>query len=747
MANATGFTIALLSVLLMAGAGSAIAQDSLQIEEIVVTAQKREQSLQDVPVSVTAIDAETIERFGFESTGDIARLSSSFTVIESNNKTNSAFSIRGIGTNLFGIGLEQAVAVIVDDVAKLQQGQGLTNMADVERVEVLRGPQSTLFGKSSSAGVINITTKGPSEEFEGSIDVTATDENSHRILASISGPIGDNAGYRLIAHTSETDGWVTNLATDVDDFNGSESTGVSGKLHWDITNTIELQVKAYSTKEDSNCCARVFSSLAPSAALFGLIPQPLFAAGITPSDDNTTVRMDTLPNSDNDSQGISARLSVDIGEFEFVSITSYDEWKYTNSEDVDLSELDILGLLSGGFLSGGFFSDSIRELEFFSQEIRLLSPAYENYDYLIGFYYSDNDVDRSFFRNIPIAPANFDANAGNENYAVFGQLNWRPSERTTISTGLRYQAEEISAEVTDFAVAMPSAIIANDNDDAVTGKISLQRFIGDDSMVFASYTRGHKAQAYDITAGFNQADADNPIKPESVDSFEFGVKTTLLNERLRLNVIAFHATYDDFQVQIIDTTGPTVEFRKANVGELETTGIEFESLALLSENLSLIFNAAYIDAVVNDYTGAECYRDQTPAEGCVGGLQTVDDGDLPNSPEWKYTLALEYQRGLGNLPFDLFGNALYVWQDEIAFGLTQNPRLREDAYGIANFRFGIVDKADRYELSLFVNNAFDESYRSDLADIGVLTGNQEALFHITPRRSERYSGINARYRF
>ena len=747
MAKVARCTVALLSVFFTLSAGNAIAQEGLQIEEIVVTAQKREESIQDVPVSVTAIGADTIEGFGFESTGDLARLSSSLTVIESNNKTNSAFSIRGIGTNLFGIGLEQGVAVIVDDVAKVQQGQGLTNMVDVERVEVLRGPQSTLFGKSSSAGVISITTKGPSEEFEASIEVTATDENAHRILASVSGPIGDNAGYRLTAHTSETDGWVTNLATGADDFNGSESKGFSGRLDWGITDTVQLQVKAYSDKEESDCCARVFSSLAPTAALFGFIPQGVFAAGITPSDDNTRVRMDSLPNSDNESQGISARLSVDIGEFELLSITSYDEWEYTNTEDVDLSELDILSLLTGGFLSGGFFSDSIRELDFISQEFRLLSPAYENYDYLLGVYYSDSDVDRYFFRNIPIAPANFNANAGNENFAVFGQFNWRPSGKTTISTGLRYVTEEISTEVTDFAVPMPTAIKADDDDDAVTGKVSIQRFIGQDSMLFASYTRGHKAQAYDITAGFTQAKADNPIKPESVDSFELGVKTTLWDDRLRLNMTAFHATYDDFQVQTIDTSGPIIEFRKANVGELETRGVELESHAVLSESLDLIFNAAYIDAAVNDYTGAECYRDQTPAQGCVGGLQTVDGGNLPNSPELKFTIALQYQQGLGDLPFDLYANALYVWQDEIAFGLTQNPRLREDSYGVTNVRVGIIDKSDRYDVSLFVNNAFDESYRSDLADIGVLTGNQEALFHITPRNSERYAGINARFRF
>ena len=740
----SGLVVAALTTL---GANTIFAQDDLVIEEIIVTAQKREQSIQDVPVSITAINAEMIEDLGLQNTGDITRIAPSLTVIESNNKTNSAFSIRGIGTNLFGIGIEQGVAIIVDDVALIQQGQGLANMVDVERIEVLRGPQSTLFGKASSAGVINITTKGPSDEFEGLIELTATEENYDKILASISGPISDKVSYRLTAHTAELDGWVQNLVSGVDDFNGEESQGFSAKLYWEINDNVNLQLKAYNRKEDSECCARVLGGFGPGAKFIGMLPQSVFAAGITADSENRTVRYDTLPKSDNDSQGVSARLSVNIGDFQLVSITASDEWDYSNSEDVDLGELDVMAMLTGGLLHGGWFSDSLRELEFFSQELRLLSPMYDNYDYLLGFYYSDAEVDRSFFRNLPIAPANFVAYAGNENYAFFGQLNWRPSDLTTVSMGLRYVSEEMSTEVKDFAAATPITYVADDDDNAVTGKISVQHSLNNDSMIFGSYTRGHKAQAYDITAGFNQYNADNPIKSESADAFEIGLKKSLLDKRMQLNVTAFHATYDDFQVQTAITSGPTIIFRKANVGELETSGIELDSQVLLSEEFSLIFNAAFIDAVVNDYRGAQCYRDQTETQGCIADFQTVDGGDLPNSPDWKYTVALQYEKGLSNLPFDFYANALYVWQDEIQFGLSQSPVLREDSYGIANLRMGIVDKNDRYEVAAFVNNVFDKSYRSELIDFGVLFGNVEALVHITPRNAERYVGINAKYKF
>ena len=129
------------------------------------------------------------------------------------------------------------------------------------------------------------------------------------------------------------------------------------------------------------------------------------------------------------------------------------------------------------------------------------------------------------------------------------------------------------------------------------------------------------------------------------------------------------------------------------------------------------------------------------------GFQTVDGGELPNSPGWKYTIALEHQQGLVNLPFDRYANVLYVWQDEISFGLSQAPFLKEDSYSIANLRFGIVDKEDHYEVTAFVNNVFDESYRSELIDFGVLFGNTTALVHITPRNAERYAGLTAKYKF
>jgi len=725
---------------------SAQGREDLILEEVIVVAQKREQNVQDIPVSVTAVNAETIAQLGIQNTADIVRLAPSLTVIESNHKANSSFSIRGIGTNTYGIGVEQAVATIIDDVALVQQGQSLANLVDVERIEILRGPQSTLFGKASSAGVINITTKQPSEEFEGTVELTATDEEAHNVLGSISGPLGDSLGYRLTGFWNDRDGYIQNLTEGYEDLNGEESQGFRGKLRWAISDTAEATLNAHYSEGESQCCGMNFDDVDPEAKFLGFIPED-FLVGITPSPENRKIRQDTLPNEENDSQGASLRLSFDIGEFNLISVTAYDEWEYINNEDVDFGDLDVLKYLTGGTQHGGFAAHGERDSEFVSQELRLLSPSYDKYDYLLGFYYSDSDINRSFFRVLPLAPADWAGSSGSEYYAIFGQFNWRFTGETSLSLGLRYFEEEISATFTDFADPGAADIDTSDSDDDVVGKISLQHFLDDYSMIFVSYTRGYKGQAYDVTVGFDEEKAENPVAPEISDSYELGLKSTFWDQRMQLNLTAFYAIYDDFQVQTTDATSPVIEFNLDNVGELETQGVELESVALLSEQFTFTFNAAYIDAAVNEFAGAQCYPGQAEEEGCVDGRQDIDNGTLPTSPEWKYTAILDYQLELNSAPFDFFANVLYTWQDEVIFNINQHPLLREDSYGITNLRAGIIDKSNRYEVTAFVNNAFDESYRGQMGDLRPLYDGKKAVIHVIPRNAQRYWGVKVKFNF
>ena len=743
-ALARAVTLALASTLL---APTVLAQ-ARQLEEVIVTAQKRAESAQNVPVALTAISSDIIEKLGINQTQDLVKLAPSLTVGQGDNKQNSGFRLRGVGTSAYSIGVEQSVAVIVDGVSTVQAGQSLANLVDVERIEILRGPQSTLFGKSASAGVISVVTKAPASEFEGSIELTLTDDDEEKVLASVSGPISDSLAYRLTGHWSDRDGFVDNLSIG-EDVNGEESKGLRGKLQWDASDTTEVVLTGYYSESESTCCALTWADLDPEAQVFGFVPGEV-APGITPSDKNLDFRSDDGPVTETENSGANLRINMSIGDFTLTSITAVDEWQYKNDGDVDFSNVDVFGFFTAGAVNGGFFSFSDVTTDFFSQEIRLSSPSYDNFDYLIGLYYAEADTDRSFQRNVGLGifEADWDTTASTESLAIFGQATWRFTEATSVTVGLRWNDEEISVDFADNT-AEPAAQMSGSNSDMeMLGNVSLQHFLAEDIMVYARYASGYKGQAYDISTGFSQDKADTPVAPETSDAYEIGFKSTLLDNRLQLNAAAFYTEYQNFQAQSSKLVDGELIANLNNVGELETKGIELDALALIGDNLTLTFGAAYIDATIEKFDGASCYGGQTPETGCVGGLQDVAGGELPNSPEWKFNVMADYQWELANMPFYGFANFSYVWQDEVRFSLLQNPLTDHDSYGVGDLSFGINERAnDRYRVTAFVNNVTDENYRSGLGDLRGLYGQKTALANIFSRNSQRYYGVRVKFSF
>ena len=739
------------SCLLFTAALSAISFEALAqrpvIEEVMVTAQKREQNAQDIPVALTAIDADTIEEAGIQTTQDVVRLAPSLTVNEANHKQTSSFSIRGVGTNVYGTGVEQGVALLVDDVAAVQPGQTLGSLVDIERIEVLRGPQSTLFGKNASAGVISITTKAPSDTFEGAVEATATDDDEAALVGSVAGPITDVLRYRLTGKWSDRDGYINNLTPGASDKHDAKVRNARAKLDWDVSDTVLMELGAYYMYDKAKCCSFTWYEMPEGNSILGS-PVGYPAEGIKPGDDNFDFRGDDGPYSKSESTGGYVRFNVEVSEFELVSITALDAWNYDVREDTDFSDLDVLGYFTGGQEHGGWYSTSDINTNFFSQELRLLSPSYDKYEYLVGLYYADAETKQDFFRNLSIARSDFYTKAETKSLSVFGQFTWRFTEATSANAGLRWLNEQISADSINYLEPVPEKVSGDDSDSPVVGKVSLQHFLSTEVMAYVSYAHGYKGQAFDLVQGrFDETKATNPVESESSDSYEIGVKSTLWEQRLQLNATAFYTTYDDFQVQRTELIDGVAVFGLDNVGELETKGVELESLALLGENVALTLNASYIDATVNDYTGAACYGGQTEAEGCIGNLQDVDNGKLPVSPKWKYSAMLDYRIPFESLPFNGFANIIYTWQDDVIFNINQDPVSSQDSYGIANLRIGLNDKGERYRLTFFVNNLFDETYAGSRFNVSGLYQPYPAIGQILPRNAQRYAGVQAKYNF
>ena len=729
---------------------TAVAQER-QLEEVLVTAQKRAENLQDVPVAVTAISAKDLEIMGIEDSSDLIRASASLTYNEGGDKQTSTFRIRGIGTAVWSVSVEPSVAVVIDNVSQVQSAQAFTNLVDVERVEVLRGPQSTLFGKNASAGLINVVTKKSSDVFEGFVESSYTDDEEFRVKGALSGPLGDTLGYRVTSYYTDYDGYAKNLHFNNEDINGRESKGVRGRLDWAPGDDLDISLIAFYTEDDDDCCAPTHRSVAPGAAFTGLIPFQLMNPLTNPSKSNRDPEVDNPPNAETEDKGFSLQADWQLGGHTLTSITSYNDYSYEFDEDFDWSGFDLYGFLGMAPLSGGVVNHSLMETDLVTQELRLLSPSDGDWEYLVGLYYADADTDIDSERVFPLAYSVWNASTGTETIAAFGQVTWRASEKTHLTLGARYNYEEISVDY--YNEAVNADFSDDDDDDEVLGKLSVQHFLDEDSMLYASITTGYKGGAYQVSGAEDQDEAGDPIDPETSVSYEIGAKTALLDRRLQFNATAFYSEYDDYQGQSTEFENNELRSTLTNVGELETKGVEVDAVALLGEHLTLTLSAAWIDATIEDYKGAQCYPGQTEEQGCeelIPGtrVQDLSGKDLNNSPDWKFALGAQYDVPLASLPFDGFMTASYTWQDEVNFSLSNNPATVHDSYGVANLSLGITERNNnRYSVTVFVNNVFDEEYAAGIADVSPIYGGAKTLMHILPRSAERYAGVRVRLGF
>jgi len=728
-----------------------------QLEEVLVTAQKRAESLQDIPVAVTAISAKDLEIMGIQDSVDLTRASASLTYNEGGDKQTSTFRIRGIGTAVWSISVEPSVAVVIDNVSQVQAAQAFTNLVDVERVEVLRGPQSTLFGKNASAGLINVATKKSSDITEGFVEASYTDDEELRFKGSLSGPLGDNLGYRITGYYTDFPGYAENLHMNNEDINGREGQGFRGRLDWAATDDLDISLIAFSTKDEDDCCAPTHRHVAPGATFSGLpfLPFELMNPLTNPSESNGDPEVDNPPDAETKDKGFSLQADWRLGEHTLTSITAYNDYSYEFAEDFDYSGYDfssnsIVGILYPDLPSGGIVNYSLMEAELFSQELRLLSPSDGDWEYLIGLYYADAETDKDSERTSPLYYSVWNASTGNETKAVFGQVTWRMTENTHLTLGGRYNDEEISVDY--FNLAEDSDYSDDDSDDTVLGKLSVQHFLDEGSMLYAGITTGYKGGAYNV-GGELQDEASDPIEPETSVSWEIGAKTTLLDRRLQLNATAFYTEYDDYQGQSTEFTNNELRSTLTNVGELKTQGLEVDAIALLGKNLTLTLSAAWVDATIEEYPGANCYPGQTEAQGCVElipdtRVQDLSGKDLNNSPDLKFALGAQYDVPLPSLPFDGFITGSYTWQDEVNFSLSNNPATVHDSYAVGNISLGITERANnRYAITLFVNNLFDEEYAAGIADLSPIYGDVKTLLHQLPRSSERYAGVRVRLGF
>lgn len=758
-------------------AGSeALAETDRRLDVITVTATKREESLQDVPVAVTALSGELLENAGVGAVESLAAIAPSVTFTQSSNDQNNSVNIRGIGTSVFSQGVEPSVSIVIDDVVMARQAIGFQDLVDVERVEVLRGPQSTLFGKNASAGVISVTTAAPSDAFEGTINLSATDDEEYGFGATVSGPLSDTVSGRLTGFYKEFDGYIDNL--DGRTLNGYENWGLRGKLRVEPNDAFNLTLIADYRESEQDCC--IYAVRDTSGAVGAAVGLDALLDPIVAGEENASTRVNAPVFNNSQQGGLSANAEYEFANgFTFTSITAYRDYEFDNNLDVDNLDLEDpeLGFITFDLNSG---TTGIRQV---SQEFRLTSPQNERFDYVLGAYGFFLDLERSFQRRfeilIPVAggiqinqSGQFDGTVDTTNLAVFGSGNLYLTDQVTVFGGLRAIDEELDYSINrDPANVLvegdgpfgggPGTFADVDDtasDTAITGEIGLRYDFTDDVQAYGRYARGYKGRAIDV--GFGAPDNVEPIEAETSDAFELGLKSVLADGNLVLNIAAFHTEYQDFQEQAtVLLSGEddilSAESRLTNVGSVTTTGIEIEAIATPTDTLTIQGGISYTDAVIDEFSNAGCFFGQTEAQGCVpvtlsdGGtpgdpsddivqnLQDLSGGELPNAPDWRLTGSVRQEIPLA-ASFDGFIQASGRWQSAVNYSLNGDPRAEQDSFAIVNLAVGITDDDGRYSASLFVNNVFDEFYATNVFGDPLYDG---VLSHYVARDFQRYAGL------
>ena len=722
-----------------------------KLDTIMVTATKRAETLQNVPVAVSARSGEDLEGSGVSSIEGLATLVPSLTFTQSSNDLNSSVRIRGVGTEVFSSGVEPSVSFVIDDVVLARQGQGFQDLVDVERVEVLRGPQSTLFGKNASAGVISVTTQAPTDTLSGKIDATIAEGDEYALRGTLAGPLSKVASGRLTAFTKSQKGHIENVP-DGRDLNGYDNWGVRGKLLVEPASALALTFIADYRDTQQDCCA--YQIRDTSTALNPVVGATLDALldPVVASPENRQTRLNAPVYNNSEQWGMSGKAEYMFENgFIFTSITAYREWDFENNIDVDALDFEdpVPGVITFDLNSG---QTSLSQT---SQEFRLASPEWDSFDFMVGAYLFDLDLDRSFRRRLEAMTAQgiagqsgqFNGSVGNRNYAVFGSGNLRFGHGTTLFGGLRLINEKLDYRVFrdpadtlqpgDFplggSAGTPANIDGDTSDTALVGNIGLRQQWNDDVMTYLRYARGYKGRAFDVI--FTAPQDTQPVDAELSDSYEAGLKVQTANGRLQLNAAVFWTEYTDFQAQERDVAASTIVV--ANAGEVSTKGLELDARVLLTDTTLLQGGIAYTDAKVESFPFAQCYRGQDETEGCVNGAQDLSGKDLPNSPDWRFTASLRQDIPLGSQAFDGFVQLDGSWQSEVQFQIDQNPNTVQDGYGLLHLSAGIQADDGTWSASVFVRNLLDETYASNVFSDPLYAG---VTSQYLPRDSERYFG-------
>lgn len=651
------------------------------MEEITVVAQRREQSLQEVPIAVTALTADALQKAGITSTRELTQSMPALNF----SRSNSAFqpTIRGVGTRGNSAGDESNVAVYVDGIYQPELSSLAFDLLKIERVEVLRGPQGTLFGRNSTGGLINVITPKPSlESLSGDISATYGRFEERSVRGYLTGGLSDNVAFDIAALAYRDEGYMDDLVNG-GDIGERESYAVRTKLLVQPSDTSELVLSIQ------------YSDMADGSSVKG---QPLngntVARALNPNTIISTVPRDIAQSYPTDityeQLMVALQANFDFDNVRLESTTSYQDNDVFVSTDSDATPVRTTTV------------DVQPRSEYYSQEFRLFSKDNEVVDWMTGvFLFSGyGGFDPLTITTTSGAKILRDTRQDVDSWAVFAEGTFHITDALDFTVGARYTAEDREYNFDQNGVSVLDNI-DTDFSETTPRVMALYRF-NDNLNVYASYSRGFKSGVFNAFG--NNPD---PVEPEILDAYEIGLKAEPL-DWLRTNVSLFYYDYQDIQVSARDGTSGLIKL--LNAASAESRGGEFELTAQVSDELAVRFFVTYLDAEYNDFPGAQVSVPLTDSLGNItykGNRDVIIDASgnsMIRAPKTSMNLALDYQKPLDIGILGISGNIFY--SDEYYWEFAN--RLVQPSYTLANAEISLTTLDERYRFSLWGKNLTDE---------------------------------------
>lgn len=734
--------------------------------DVVVTARRRVETVQTVPIAISVIGGQALAETGAYNVNRLTQLQPTLQFY-STNPRNSAANIRGLGAP-FGLtndGIEQGVGIYVDQVYYSRIASATFDFTDTERIEVLRGPQGTLYGKNTTAGAINVYTRAPSFTPEARIELTTGNLAFVQAKASVSGPlVSDKLALRLSASITRRDGTIHNVVTGKN-LNAQDNQSLRGQLLWKPTDTLDLTLSGDFNNQNPDCCvqyyARTGATQRPTNRQYAALAaaQGYAVPSTDPFDRVTDV--DTPLQAKQRLGGASLVGNLDLGAATITSVSAWRFWDWDPSNDRDFIGLPVTTV-----------SANPSQQEQYSQELRIASDGKRRFDYVLGAFYFYQTIDTqglqvqgrsasAFLLNPTSAggrnPGTLDGLTSrntigftNTSAALFGKLTWHVTDRLQIAPGLRLNYDKKDGDYVSVVtngtgtaltadqrgVLAPQSYQPKFDSWNLSGDLTAAYEVADDIHAYATYARSYKSGGINLS-GLPLDATNTPIlsaatvRPEKVNHYELGLKTQFLDRRVTLNLAGFWTEISEYQATVTNGQLGVLRGYLANAGKVRTRGIEFDSAFRPTSRLSLYANGAYTDAKYVKFVDAPCPPELSggttaaagqaaSAPGTPGGISPqncdISGQRLPGVSKWAFSYGAQYSvpASVG----DLRGTVYLGYDGSYRSTFSSNPSASAytniNGYALSNVRLGF--KADD-GLNVFgwLRNAFDAKYFELLA--------------------------------